>query len=114
TLTGTGGGSGSSLDDYGVEIDGSTISTVNGNITITGTGGGTITGGAEYGIYTANAGSTIKTTGSGNITVTGIDTHESTPFGIEFTSANSVQTTGIGNITVNADTIALSAANAVN
>ena len=121
TVTGTGNGTGNSGGDRGLSLngdDGAVISTVNGALSVTGQGGGAGSGTNNYGVYVGNSGtgSTITTTGSGNIVVNGIrgggDT--ATNFGVDVATANGIQTTSTGNITVSTDTIALAQANDIN
>jgi hypothetical protein len=94
-----------------------TISAVDGTITITATGGNG-GGGANNG-YRMSSGSgfgldTIKTTGSGNIVITGIRGPGGTGIDGNAAGSNQVQTTGTGSITLITDSITLVAVNTVN
>ncbi|MDE3060057.1 MAG: filamentous hemagglutinin N-terminal domain-containing protein, partial [Pseudomonadota bacterium] len=104
---GRGGGAGG---NYGVEVDGgSSIVSVDGNITVSGTGGGASSGGSNYGVYIASTSNTaIKTTGRGNISVTGQGGYDNvsgvnggSDYGIYVTVANGINATGTGGITLN-------------
>ncbi len=76
TVSGTGGGAGSGISNYGVAITGSggTIKTTgSGGISVTGIGGNiTGSGGSNYGVY-CDTGNCIRTTGGtpGNISIIG-------------------------------------------
>ncbi|HLO50686.1 MAG TPA: filamentous hemagglutinin N-terminal domain-containing protein, partial [Kamptonema sp.] len=98
TIKGTGGNGTTSND--GIKIDGAntTISSVNGNIQLTGTGGGT--GNLNTGIFIAN--STVKSTGSGSITLTGNGSAAGTGIdnvGIDV-DAGTLAASGTGNLTL--------------
>jgi mucin-19 len=108
TITGIGSGAPvASFSNYGVLLNTSTVTSVNGNISISGTGANT-TGGADYGVYLLNN-PTVYTTGSGNITLTGVGGNGNT--GISSMAASGINQIGgasdTGNITLNADTLSL-------
>jgi len=115
SISGTGGGTGNSGTDYGVAVNGN-ASAVNGNINVSGTGGGAGTGGSNYGFYVIGAGSSLVTTGSGNISVSSLGGNGSggANTGVVVSSANGIQTTGSGNVTVMTNTLTLNAANDIN
>ena len=101
SLTGIGGGSNSS--NHGIYIyGGSTISSVDGALNVMGTGGGSGTGTTNYGVYITGASSTVKTTGTGALNVTGTGGNNAgtggTNYGIYSSVANGIQTTGSGSI----------------
>lgn len=115
TISGTGGSAGS-YQNPGFWINTGLISSVDGLLTITGTGGGT-NNSQNRGLYIQGVGANIKTTGSGNLVVTGIP-HSggigTSNYGIDIATTNALQTTGSGNITVNTDTLYLTEAGDIN
>ena len=100
---------------FGVSVGtGGIIETNNaGTVTVQGTGGGAGTGSGNYGVNVTGASSSIETTGSGNVSITGVRGSGSggSNFGVNVAVADGIQTTGTGNITVNTDTIGLNQAN---
>jgi hypothetical protein len=118
TVVATGGGNPASVgtSNFGFGLSQGTISAVDGTITITATGGNS-SGVANNGFHSNSGGgfglNTIKTTGAGNIIITGI----AGPGGTGITksgalNANALQTTGT--ITLITDSIVLGTVNAVN
>jgi len=93
TVTGIGGGTGSSTFNDGLTAKYSTITSGgNGNVSVSGTGGGSTS--ANAGVYLSNT-SNISSGGSGSVTVTGTGTGGS----VSGTGANGVGITGVSHIT---------------
>ena len=70
TLNGVGSGTGTG-QGMGLFMNGGTISTVNGDITVTGLGGGGASSNNNRGVSLGGGGEKMQVTGSGNIVVTG-------------------------------------------
>lgn len=105
SMTGTGGGNTNSASNYGIEIStGSILSAADGNLTVVATGGGAGTGTNNHGIYITGTGSTLKTTGSGLISVTGNGGNSTgsggTNVGVYINNVNGINSLGTGNISV--------------
>jgi filamentous hemagglutinin family protein len=119
TLIGTGGShaGASSSNNFGIGFSDAQFTTVDGDLTVIGTGGSG--GGAgNHGLVFPMAGiggyggtSTIRSSGTGNVSMTGMAGPGGT--GIVQSIPNLVSTTGTGRITLAADSLALNAANAV-
>ncbi len=105
-----GGGSGNSGSNYGTYLSGSTITAVNGAISVTGTGGGAGTGTNNYGVYLLST-SGITSTGSGAITVTGVRGGGATASNYGLTTLTGTNTLGggsaTGDVTLSADTVSI-------
>ena len=102
-LDGTGRGTGNADNAYGVEIDtGGMVSTMDGNIDVaTANGGGAGSGTKNYGLFIKGSGSTLKTTGSGDILVSangGSGNAGGVNYGIYVNAMNGIQTLGGGDI----------------
>jgi filamentous hemagglutinin family protein len=115
-LSGTGQGNTNSGSNYGMEVDtGGVVSSVNGDLTIlNATGGGAGTGTANFGLFVTGAGSSLDTTGSGNIMITGKAGNGAASTGLDVVNTNGIHTMGTGNITVNTDTMTLAVASNIN
>jgi hypothetical protein len=118
TIVAYGGGNAGSvgIKNYGVGVSSGTISAVDGAITLTATGGnsgGALNNGLQMGSG-GGLGGTIKTTGSGNIVITGIAGPGGTGISYVTPASNTVRTTGTGTITLITNSIDLGAANAIN
>src|SRR3989339_146280 len=115
TVIGTGGHtSGSGTNNYGVytySVGASITACSDCNINITATGGGAGSGTNRYGVY-VSTNSTIKTTGSGDLIVTGIG--GGSYAGVIISVANGFQTTSTGNITINTDFLSLNQTSNIN
>ena len=113
TILRTASGYGTGTNGYGFFMDDASdlVSTQDGTLTINGTGA--LSGsGASSGVV-INAG-VVKTTGSGNISVTGIIGGGASSYGISDQIANGLETTGTGSIAVSANSYNIGAANAIN
>jgi filamentous hemagglutinin family protein len=100
TLNGTGGGSGDSQNNYGVQLSGgNTFTTQHGLININGTGG--IGNGTSGGILIADAGTQLRTLGTGNIILNGA-AGQSSNHAIEITTADAFSALAGSLITLNA------------
>ena len=91
TLTGTGGTG--TTSNFGVYVvNGGAVSTVDGSLNVTGTGGNG-TGSYNQGIRIQSAGSTVRATGTGDVTLTGIGgTGTSINFGVWVVNGGDVST----------------------
>lgn len=107
TIDGEGGNFGSANSE-GISISGSSLATIggkvrsiDGDITILGVGGGTNF--VSQGVELRNPGSEISTSGSGNISITGIGAPNGTNFthGVIAGDRSIIQASGSGNITIN-------------
>ena len=101
------GSSGGGASNHGVTVSAAgVVSSVNGNVIITGTGGGNTSATQNYGVYITGTGSTIKTTGTGALTVVGTGGNLAgtggTNHGVYSAVANGLQTTGSGSLTIKA------------
>ena len=104
TVTGIGGGSNNSGSNYGVyAANAGVISVVNGTLTINGTGGGAGTGSSNHGVYVAGTNSSIRASGTGNISITGLGGNSAgtgtTNVGVQMEAAGSI-TSVSGSITI--------------
>jgi hypothetical protein len=103
-ITGNGGGAGSGATNHGVYVAAAgVISTVDGDLSATGIGGGAGTGASNHGVYVADANSEIKTTGLGNLSITGTGGNLGGTgggnIGVYVYNAGSIYT-GVGNLTL--------------
>ena len=91
TITGTGGNG--AANNFSVWVyNGADISTVDGNLNITGTGGNSA-GGSNEGIRIQDTGSTVRATGTGNVTLTGTGgTGTTSNFGVYVVNGGAVST----------------------
>ncbi len=105
-ITGTGGGNTNSSNNYGIYANnGGVVSAADGNVTVIGTGGGAGVGTNNYGIYVNGANSAIRTTGTGDISISGVrgGGAAASNYGLSLNVANAIQTSGSGDITVRSD-----------
>ena len=106
TIAGTATGNGTGSNTYGVQVStGSVISTVGGLVSVTGTNNSTGTGAGNHGVYITGAGSAIRSTGAGGVTVIGFGGGSGAggaagDVGVYLNAANGVQTTGTGAISI--------------
>ena len=106
SIDGIGGGTGGTRNtgfDYGVYVDNAAVvSSVNGAISVIGTGGGSGTDTDNYGFYVTGPGSTVETTGSGNVSIagTGGGATGANNYGIYINDANGVQATVSGGLSL--------------
>ncbi|MCB1086459.1 MAG: hypothetical protein KDM63_05400, partial [Verrucomicrobiae bacterium] len=96
TISGT-AGSGDS-DNVGVSVNGAQLTTANGALTVEGTGNGTVA--RNRGVYLNK--STLRTTGTGSVTLSGTGSATSTGKSNEgvVVNLNTISTTGTGGVTI--------------
>jgi len=105
TLNGTAYGTAAGAATYGVNLSGGAIITaVNGLISVTGTNNSTGTGTGNDGVYVTFAGSTIKSTGTGGVTVLGFGGDLAgvggADYGVVWDVANGIQSSSTGAINI--------------
>ena len=104
TINGTATGNGAGSISWGVVVaGGAVVSTVDGLLKATGTSVSTGTGGGNDGIYITGAGSTIKSSGSGGVTLIGTaggSAAGANNYGVVWDVANAIQSTGTGAINI--------------
>ena len=104
TISGTGITTGTGSNSAAVRLEnGSIITAVDGLISVTAHNNATATGVGNNGVYVTGAGSTIKSTGTGGVSITGFGGGRGaggSNYGVFWDTANAIQSTSTGAISI--------------